>query len=68
MKGFSGWTHVGYFGFRNIYANGDKRCLVDEKTSQSTFEFRVKRHRAWRQQQKAASRSQDGKRSNDAGL
>ncbi len=68
MMGFSGWTHVGYFGFKSIYANGAKRCLVDEKTGQSIFEFRVKRYRARRQQQKAISRNQDGKRSKDAGL
>ena len=32
---------MGFFGFSHIYAKGEKRCLVDPETSQSTFEYSV---------------------------
>ncbi len=37
----NGWTYVGSYGFSHIYAKGDKRCLIDPKTGQSTFEYKV---------------------------
>ena len=42
MKGLDGWTHMGNFGSCHIYAKGNERCLVDPKTGQSTFEYKVK--------------------------
>ena len=36
-----GWTYVGSFGFSHIYAKGDSRCLIDPKTGNSTFEYKI---------------------------
>ncbi len=36
-----GWTHIGYYGFCQIYAKDDKRRIVNPKTGRSTFVYGV---------------------------
>jgi hypothetical protein len=37
----SGWENMGYYGSCVIYAKGDKRRLIDPKTGQSIFEYKI---------------------------
>lgn len=41
MTNLNGWIQVGHYGSLDIYAKGNRRCLVDPKTEQATFEYRV---------------------------
>ena len=41
MTNLNGWTQVGRYGSSDIYAKGNRRYLVDPKTEQATFEYRV---------------------------
>jgi len=41
MKNLNGWTRVGYYGSQYIYAKGKQRRLIDPKTGQTTFDYRV---------------------------
>lgn len=41
VNDLDGWTYIINYGLSHIYANGTERCLVDPKTGQITFKYRV---------------------------
>ena len=41
MTELDGWTFVGYYASCQIYANGDKRRLIDPKTGWLICEYRI---------------------------
>ena len=35
------WEFIGYFGTHFIFGRGDKRCFVDPKTGEVSFEYEM---------------------------